>query len=65
MTDTPQLRAMLSMKQVLRIVPVSRSTLERMVAAGRFPKSHTLSVGRVAWFEDEVIAWQTNLSEAA
>ncbi len=56
---------MLGIKQVLGIVPVSRSTLERMVTAGRFPKSHTLSVGRVAWFEDEGIAWQTNLAEAA
>jgi hypothetical protein len=36
--DTPELRPMLSLKQVLAIVPVSRSTLLRMVDAERFPK---------------------------
>jgi prophage regulatory protein len=56
---------MLSMRQVLKIVPVSRSTLSRMIAAGRFPKSMSLSDGRVAWFEDEIIAWQESLVEAA
>jgi prophage regulatory protein len=65
MTDTPKLRAMLSMKQVLSIVPVCRTTLWRMITDGKFPKSVPLSDGRVAWFEDEVIAWQTNLAEAA
>jgi prophage regulatory protein len=60
--EAPKLRPMLSMKQVLKIVPVSRSTLGRMMDAGRFPKSHWLSDGRVAWFEDEVIAWQAQLT---
>jgi prophage regulatory protein len=63
--EKPQFRPMLSMKQVLKIVPVSRSTLGRMINAGRFPKSHPLSDGRVAWFEDEIIAWQESLVEAA
>jgi prophage regulatory protein len=60
----PKLRPMLSMRQVLKVVPVSRSTLSRMMDAGRFPKSRTLSDGRVAWFEDEIIAWQTALVAA-
>jgi prophage regulatory protein len=59
-----KLRPMLSMKQVLNIVPVSRTTLWRMITDGKFPKSKTLSDGRVAWFEDEVIAWQTALLAA-
>jgi prophage regulatory protein len=63
--DRPKLRPMLSMKQVLKIVPVSRSTLARMVDAGRFPKPFPLSEVRVAWFEDEVIAWQAALVKAA
>jgi prophage regulatory protein len=63
--DKPKLRPMLSMKQVLNIVPVSRSTLSRMIDAGRFPRSVSLSDGRVAWFEDEIIAWQESLVEAA
>jgi predicted DNA-binding transcriptional regulator AlpA len=60
----PKLRPMLSMKQVLNIVPVSRTTLWRMITDGKFPKSRTLSDGRVAWFEDEIIAWQTALVAA-
>jgi prophage regulatory protein len=62
--EAPKLRPMLSMKQVLRIVPVSRSTLDRMEAAGRFPKRLRLTTVRVAWFEDEVLAWQTRLTQA-
>lgn len=62
MTDeAPKLRRMLSMKQVLQIIPVSRTTLHRMVDEGRFPQSHTISDTRVAWFEDEVIQWQADL----
>jgi len=63
--EKPNLRPMLSMKQVLKNVPVSRSTLARMMDAGKFPKSRSLSDGRVAWFEDEVIAWQEALDKAA
>lgn len=61
---TPQLRPMLGIKQVLRIIPVSRATLARMVDTGRFPKSFSLSYGKVAWFEDEVIEWQKKLEDA-
>jgi predicted DNA-binding transcriptional regulator AlpA len=54
-------RPMLSMK--LKIVPVSRSTLARLIDAGNFPKSKPLSDGRAAWFEDDVKAWQKALDE--
>lgn len=61
--DTNKLRRMLSLKQVLTRVPVSRSTLLRMVQESRFPAPRTISSGRVAWFEDEVDAWQKHLRE--
>ncbi|MGJ5050065.1 helix-turn-helix transcriptional regulator [Bradyrhizobium oligotrophicum] len=52
---------MLSIKQVLAVVPVSRATLFRMVADGIFPPSHSITAGRVVWYEDEIVAWQNNL----
>src|SRR3984885_12476942 len=36
--DKPRPRRMLNEKQVLEIVPISRTTLFRMEKAGRFPK---------------------------
>ena len=53
---------MLNEKQVLEIVPVGRTTLYRMEKAGRFPKSTYISPNRV-WFEDEIIAWQSEVDE--
>ncbi|WP_367278419.1 helix-turn-helix transcriptional regulator [Bradyrhizobium sp.] len=53
-------RRQLNIKQVLGIVPVSESTLIRMIRRGEFPCSHSISPGRCAWYEDEVIAWQRN-----
>jgi prophage regulatory protein len=51
-------RRMLSEKQVLEIIPVSRTTLFRMEKTGRFPRSTYISPNRRIWFADEIIAWQ-------
>src|ERR1700756_122974 len=56
-------RRMLSEKQVLVIVPVSRTTLFRMEKAGRFPRSTYITPNRRIWFEDEIIAWQHAVDE--
>jgi prophage regulatory protein len=56
-------RRMLNEKQVLGIVPVSRTTLYRMEKTGRFPKSTYISANRRVWFEDEIVAWQNNVDE--
>jgi len=56
-------RRMLNEKQVLDIVPLSRTTLYRMEKAGRFPKSTYISPNRRVWYEDEVIAWQRAVDE--
>jgi predicted DNA-binding transcriptional regulator AlpA len=57
------LRRMLNEAQVLEIVPVSRTTLYRMIKAGRFPKPIYISPNRRVWFEDEIIAWQNAVDE--
>src|SRR5258706_14626873 len=56
-------RRMLSVKQVLEIVPVGRTTLYRMEKAGRFPRSTYISANRRVWFEDEVANWQAAVDE--
>ena len=55
------LRQMISVGDVLKLVPVSRSTLHRMVKTGRFPQSHELSPMRIGFFLDEIVEWQENL----
>ncbi|MGX9944992.1 helix-turn-helix transcriptional regulator [Bradyrhizobium denitrificans] len=65
---TPQdngIRPMISIKEVLKLVPVSRSTLHRMVREKTFPQSHELSPMRVGFFLDEVVEWQRKLAEKA
>jgi prophage regulatory protein len=56
-------RRMLSEKQVLEIIPVSRTTLYRMEKAGQFPKSTYISPNRRVWCEDEIVAWQNAVDE--
>ncbi|WP_376707197.1 AlpA family phage regulatory protein [Bradyrhizobium japonicum] len=52
---------MLNLKQVLAIVPFSRSTIYREMEEGRFPKAREIAPRRIAWYADEVTAWQTSL----
>lgn len=54
--DAP--RRMISTKDVLKAIPVSRSTLARMIETGSFPKAVAIAQGRKAWFLDEVLEWQ-------
>jgi len=58
---TESARPMLVLAQVLKIVPVGRTTLHRMERDGRFPPSYPISANRRAWYEDEVVAWQKAL----
>jgi predicted DNA-binding transcriptional regulator AlpA len=61
--DTFGPRRMLNEKQVLDIVPLSRTSLYRLEKTGRFPKSTYISPNRRVWFEDEIIAWQNAVNE--
>jgi prophage regulatory protein len=54
-------RKMLNLKQVLAIVPFSRSTIYREMEEGRFPKAREIAPRRIAWYEDDVAAWQLAL----
>jgi len=56
-------RRMLNEKQVLEIIPISRTTLYRMEKADRFPKCTYISPNRRVWYEDEIVAWQNAVDE--
>ena len=56
-------RRMLSEKQILAVIPISRTTLYRMEKAGTFPKSTYISPNRRIWYADEITAWQNAVDE--
>jgi len=58
-------RAMMSIEQVLALIPVSRTTLWQMEQEGRFPKGHYVSNNRKLWIADEVTQWQNALARTA
>ena len=59
-----ELRKMLDLNQVLKIVPVARSTLMRMVKQNLFPQPIHISKHRRVWYEDMIIAWQKQVENS-
>jgi predicted DNA-binding transcriptional regulator AlpA len=58
---TSAIRQMISIKDVLKRIPMSRSTLERKVKEGTFPKMYSIAPMRVGFFLDDVLKWQADL----
>ena len=56
--DQYEPRRMMSEKQILDLLPIARSTLQKWEKDGKFPRSVKIGDNRKAWFEDQVIAWQ-------
>jgi predicted DNA-binding transcriptional regulator AlpA len=56
--EKKELRRMLDLNEVLKIVPIARSTLLRMVKLKQFPQPTFISENRRVWYEDQIIAWQ-------
>ena len=51
-------RKLLSFKDLRALgISFSREHLWRLEAAGKFPRRVYLSPQKIAWFEDEVLAW--------
>ena len=44
-------------KDVLRLLPIRRSTLRRWEARGQFPRRRELGPRCVGWRSDEIDAW--------
>jgi prophage regulatory protein len=54
---------LLSLKGVIEITSLSKSSIYRLVRAGQFPKSQHITAGRVVWRLDAVSQWiQSNTS---
>jgi predicted DNA-binding transcriptional regulator AlpA len=49
---------MLSEKQTLMLISLSRSTLRRLVHSELFPPPVEIAPRRIAFFEDEIAKWQ-------
>ncbi len=56
------LRKMLSEAELLRIIPVSPTTLWRMWKKDRFPRPTYISPNKRVWYLDEVIKWQAEVN---
>jgi prophage regulatory protein len=56
MTDQ-QLPQLLTIRDVQRITTLSRASIYRFMAAGRFPKPIEISSHRRAWHLSEIAAW--------
>ncbi|MDW4578456.1 helix-turn-helix transcriptional regulator [Atlantibacter hermannii] len=51
------MKGALDKKKLLEVVPLSWSTIDRMEAAGEFPKRWYITDRRCAWTQEEVEQW--------
>ncbi len=61
--DQPQ--PMIGIEAVLRLVPISRTTLWALERQGRFPKGFYISNNRKLWLVSEIRDWQRALPRTA
>jgi prophage regulatory protein len=54
--DAPKTR-ILPLQIVLRMVPISRTSIWRLEREGKFPKHVQVSVNRIGWIEGDIEAW--------
>jgi|GEM_PF-3859163 len=52
---------LLTIDDVLRLVPVTRKTLFRMERDGRFPRSRQISDNRRVWRKADIREWERDL----
>jgi prophage regulatory protein len=60
MTDTlleDRVPRLIEWPELRQLIPLSRSTIWRLVRDGDFPAPIQISRGRVAWLESEVLEW--------
>lgn len=57
-------RRMLTLAQVMEIVPLKRTTIFNLERQDKFPKSHYVTANRRVWYADEIAEWQIGTEEA-
>ena len=62
-TDQGDVREMLTAEQLLLMIPLSRSALQRLEAAKLFPQGQQVSARKRLWFRDEVVTWQRDIAD--
>lgn len=62
--ETKQPRRILLDPEVKQVTGLSRPSRWRMSQRGEFPEAVRLSSGRVGYFEDEILRWQSALPRA-
>jgi len=58
MSEATAMRPMIRMKVLEKNLGVDRSTIYRWMEAGQFPRPVNVGNHAVAFYEDEVLAWQ-------
>ncbi len=53
------------LREVMRLVPLGRSTIYDRMKAGTFPKSYDLGGGVVCWRKSDILDWLDALPEKA
>lgn len=56
-TRIPSDDAMLTLKQVQRLIPLSNTQIYRLIASGQFPRQLRIGLRRVAWRHRDITAW--------
>ncbi|MCK1578693.1 AlpA family phage regulatory protein [Bradyrhizobium sp. 168] len=59
----PGLRKMISWRQLLRMIPLSRTAIEIKIKEGSFPRPYPLTKLKLGFFLDEIVEWQRQLVE--
>jgi hypothetical protein len=61
--ESDRVREMLTLTQVLGMIPFDRTFLFRLENDHLFPQGHFVSARKKLWFRDEVAKWQRDLSD--
>ncbi|MGL3108895.1 helix-turn-helix transcriptional regulator [Bradyrhizobium sp. BR 1432] len=56
--DGARPQPMLTEQEILRLIPIGRATLFRMMKEGTFPKGTFVSKNRRLWLSSEIARWQ-------
>jgi predicted DNA-binding transcriptional regulator AlpA len=55
---------MISITELLERIPISRTTLDKMVKEGTFPRPYPIRPTKFGFFLDDVVNWQKQLVRA-
>ena len=63
MSEAEKVREMLTLDQVLAMIPFDRPFLFRLQAEHLFPQGHFISPRKRLWFKEDIVQWQRDLAD--